>query len=152
MEGLHQNGCPLWISGHSLGAALATLTADRFPKVRSLYTFGSPRVGDREFAENFTVEAHRFVNGNDIISRLPPEGLYHHVGQIHVLGDEDIACPSEPDDSDSEEGFQFDLRQIGRLLSQIGTEISRMVPESFRDHVPILYAARLRRQLQARSR
>ena len=36
----------LWFTGHSLGAALATLAADRYGNVQGLYTFGSPRVGD----------------------------------------------------------------------------------------------------------
>ncbi|HMK64777.1 MAG TPA: hypothetical protein VK564_03215, partial [Thermodesulfobacteriota bacterium] len=35
----------LWFAGHSLGAALAALAADRYDTIHGLYTYGSPRVG-----------------------------------------------------------------------------------------------------------
>ncbi|KIH52232.1 triacylglycerol lipase, partial [Ancylostoma duodenale] len=49
----------IWISGHSLGGALATLAASHIVESRvaenpdkvKLVTLGQPRVGDKEFAE-----------------------------------------------------------------------------------------------------
>ena len=35
----------IWFTGHSLGAALATLAANRYGKAQGLYTFGSPAWG-----------------------------------------------------------------------------------------------------------
>ncbi|NJR39385.1 MAG: lipase family protein [Leptolyngbyaceae cyanobacterium CSU_1_4] len=80
----------LFITGHSLGAALATLAAAKFAAlgqaVRGLYTFGSPRVGCPEFAsvfnQAFQNRAFRFVNHNDVVTRVALRSLgYDHVGK-----------------------------------------------------------------------
>ncbi len=72
---------PLLIAGHSLGAALATLAAMDlallYPKLQPnlhLYTYASPRVGDREFVEahsNLIPNHYRIVNLADTIPLLP---------------------------------------------------------------------------------
>ncbi|WP_300033394.1 lipase family protein [uncultured Roseobacter sp.] len=76
---------PVWICGHSLGGALATLAAARLvadgtldaDDIAGVYTFGQPRVGDADFAGSYPLaERHfRMVNRNDIVTRVPPEGL-----------------------------------------------------------------------------
>jgi hypothetical protein len=80
--------CPIFYTGHSLGAALATLAAARHAPT-ALYTFGSPRVGDADFAaslKGITGNIHRVVNGNDVVSTLPPAILgFQHVGTLHTL-------------------------------------------------------------------
>lgn len=84
---------PLWIAGHSLGAALATLAAFRFERdgipVQGTMTFGSPRVGNKHFVEEFqkTVKRfHRWVNCKDIVTMVPPRVLfYKHVSSPHML-------------------------------------------------------------------
>lgn len=78
----HRPGQSIWLSGHSLGAALATITAARLIEagyeIAPLYTHASPRVGDALFAENFYEQTqgkhYRFVNGADIVPHLPPAG------------------------------------------------------------------------------
>jgi triacylglycerol lipase len=81
----------LFLTGHSLGAGLATIAAARLQEagqpVNSLYTFGSPRVGNRQFVDRFTQQlgsqTFRFVNDHDLITRLPPRSLgYGHVGLV----------------------------------------------------------------------
>jgi triacylglycerol lipase len=70
----------LYIAGHSLGAALATLAApDIAPKLGSqdttVYTFASPRVGDRVFANGynrlFKKKSFRIANTCDMVVALP---------------------------------------------------------------------------------
>jgi|CXWL01.1.fsa_nt_gi triacylglycerol lipase len=88
---LRKNKQTLWVTGHSLGGALATLAVDRFTdnnmEVSGLYTFGQPRVGDKEFAQNFDAKfgakTFRLVNNEDVVPRVPLgyQG-YQHVGQM----------------------------------------------------------------------
>ena len=84
----------LWITGHSLGGALATLAAaERIDVDRpfgGVYTFGQPRCVDRTMARNMNIEAKnrifRFQNNNDIISRIPQRVMgYSHVGTFHYI-------------------------------------------------------------------
>lgn len=59
------------VTGHSLGAALATLAASVHQKSR-LYTFGSPRVGNAEFAKTISRERHsRYVDHIDAVTTVP---------------------------------------------------------------------------------
>lgn len=85
----------LWITGHSLGGALATLAAAHFAlvldkPVRGIYTFGQPRVGNREFSRNFDADLKgrffRFVNNSDIVTRIPTRVMsYSHVGALRFF-------------------------------------------------------------------
>ncbi len=76
---------PIFLTGHSMGGGLATLTAanllDRGNHIAGLYLFGSPRAGDGEFAHTFERMAFeaglrenlvRFVNHFDVVARIPP--------------------------------------------------------------------------------
>jgi triacylglycerol lipase len=73
------NNQTLWFTGHSLGAALATLGVakmlDFAIPVSGLYTFGQPRVGNQNFADAMNKEMEkryfRFVNNNDVVTRVP---------------------------------------------------------------------------------
>lgn len=89
----------IWVTGHSLGAALATLAAARFSlgdgignrqiDVQGLYTFGQPRTGNRGFVkafdQRFQGRSFRFVNNNDIVPEVPPMGFvlkYWHIDRL----------------------------------------------------------------------
>ncbi len=119
----------LWFTGHSLGAALASLAVARLRfgaedrPVYGLYTFGQPRTGDRAFAGAFSGDsmcrAFRFVNNNDIVPRVPPRELgYRHVGRF-VYFTEDGKLTTEI-------GWWMRLldRARGRIedLGELGTE------------------------------
>ncbi|CAM4019692.1 lipase family protein [Paenibacillus alkaliterrae] len=70
---------PLFVTGHSLGGALATLASIDLAVNSAfnnpiVYTFGAPRVGDPRFVSkyNATVASHwRFQNEFDIVPHLP---------------------------------------------------------------------------------
>ena len=81
---------PLWVTGHSLGAALATLAASRLSADHSFrlqggYTFGSPRVGDEPFGKAFRVPIYRFRNDADIVPHLPLGLVFRHVGHQQFI-------------------------------------------------------------------
>jgi lipase (class 3) len=72
------------VTGHSLGAALATLyVAENNRKVvtpSSICTFASPRVGDSVFAMKFGelgITSWRIVNELDAVPKLPFLGFHH---------------------------------------------------------------------------
>lgn len=81
-------GASLEITGHSLGAALATLYAMENACTDQtdtplLCTFASPYVGDATFASVFNglaITSWRIVNGPDIVPNLPPAILgFQHI-------------------------------------------------------------------------
>lgn len=84
----------LFITGHSLGGALATVfgyyISKKIEKTINIITFGSPRVGDFKFYENFNkiqnISLLRVVNDNDIIVSLPKIN-YYHVGKVLELNE-----------------------------------------------------------------
>jgi len=139
LEALESEGRPIWITGHSLGAALATLAAYRFGRARALYTFGSPRVGNPEFAADFRTPAYRFENNNDIVCKVPTPPLYQHVGELKYIdhkggvGKELSAWETWTD-------------QVEGRFSNLMTTLEHrdwppaLVPDGLRDHVPVLYA------------
>lgn len=86
----------VYVSGHSLGGALATLSAVQIstlypslsPRLKVI-TIGSPRVGNRAFKTLFNkqVSEHiRVVHDNDIVTRVPKLN-YFHVGTQLKLSD-----------------------------------------------------------------
>lgn len=89
---------PIFITGHSLGGALATICAARIgvasPRMPmlALYTYGSPRVLDWLAATWLNGclpgRSWRVVNNNDVVTRLPlsrPGNGYYHVGELTYL-------------------------------------------------------------------
>ena len=71
----------LYVTGHSLGAAMATIAASRMQtKVIALVTFGSPRAGNQEFVNSLTVTHYRVQNNCDDVTKVPfmLMGFAHH--------------------------------------------------------------------------
>ena len=85
----------LWLTGHSLGGALAVIAGAAFSmwsdapirSVSGIYTFGQPRVGLFEFCSNYDHllrgKTFRFVNDQDLVPRVPFRGFdYSDLGQM----------------------------------------------------------------------
>ena len=92
------NDQSLWFCGHSLGGAMATICAGRCflshieSVPRQLYTYGSPRVGDKTYTSYVKLDHYRYVNNNDIVTRVPPAFLgYRHCGsEVYIDSAEKI--------------------------------------------------------------
>jgi triacylglycerol lipase len=128
----------LWITGHSLGGALAVLAGgactydpDTLLPVNGLYTFGQPRVGLHDFCNNIEIKFgpvyYRFVNDRDVVPRVPPRAFdYTHVGRlIHFDSN------GEPD-ADSQEQRSFLARAFGTISAVLGDFMKS--PELIGDH------------------
>ncbi len=91
-----------WLTGHSLGGALATLAGPRLGEAAVLgtYTFGSPRVGDRTFEAAYDAthgRRHlRFAASSDVVPHLAPA-----------------------------EGWERDSLSLGGILSALTEQLSR---------------------------
>lgn len=78
----------LLLTGHSLGAALATLMAFDVIEMHDslLYTYGSPRVGNDNFVQSFnsSFPIYRVTHYYDIVPHLPQEilGFLHTPQEI----------------------------------------------------------------------
>jgi hypothetical protein len=89
---------PLWLTGHSLGGALALMAAWLFDRrtinVHQVYTYGAPMVGNKRASEAFNRvfpdKIYRFVNLTDPVPMLPTMSLiandYCHCDKSVDLG------------------------------------------------------------------
>ena len=82
---------PLYVTGHSLGAALATVATQELEEkfhdlIAACYTFGSPRVGDGTYEKSIKAPVYRIVNTTDIVTLVPFFlGTFMHVGDPRYL-------------------------------------------------------------------
>ena len=83
----------IWCTGHSLGAAMATLLSYRLqrtedcPNPQALFTYGSPKVGNKKYIkaiESIGLLHFRFVNNADIVARVPV-WPYRHFGGMYYM-------------------------------------------------------------------
>lgn len=79
----------LYIAGHSLGGAMATLFGKMLEDLQPLvYTYGSPRVLCGDAASAYRTKTFRYVHGYDIVPRVPSAWRgFIHVGDTCHLGE-----------------------------------------------------------------
>ncbi|MEV0411127.1 lipase family protein [Streptomyces sp. NPDC050448] len=143
---LRDRGQTVFLSGHSLGGALAMLTGARLhledPRLRAdgVYTYGQPRTCDRMLAKAyntaFAKRMYRFVNNNDIVPQLPPEPVFHHVDALRYI------------DADGR------LREAMPMLQSLGDRAKGLTADLFapasdgvRDHSIVRYVGALEKNL-----
>jgi hypothetical protein len=93
-EALKAKERPLWVTGHSLGGALALLAAWRFQRnfisVCEVVTFGAPMIGNEQASKAFELEfpgrIFRYVDVEDVVPLLP---------SVSLVANAYSHCPSE---------------------------------------------------------
>jgi triacylglycerol lipase len=107
----------IFVTGHSLGGALAVLLADQLntmgKSVAAVYTFGMPRPGRRTFADRYNADplanrTYRLVYGEDIVPTVAPSEPFgfRHVGQyLPVVRSEKFSASPNPDLSSDQPEF-----------------------------------------------
>jgi triacylglycerol lipase len=142
--GARRPGQKLWLAGHSLGGALATLAAAHVgaASVQGLYTYGGPRVGDAAFTALLPPSICRFVHRDDWVATVPPTILgYAHAGDA-------IAVPGSPprnfwnDLASGADEFASALAEVARTL-RLNTGDFPLKVAGLADHAPVYYATLL---------
>jgi predicted lipase len=115
------------VTGHSLGAALATLTILDMQKAGisplRLFNFGSPRIGNDEFAEyasGILSDHSRVTHHKDMVVHTPMHERFTHInGEFYQPGDAvELKTCSGYEDSDC--SYQWHLTNIDDHLSYLG--------------------------------
>lgn len=134
----------LWVTGHSLGGALATLAMATFGEkakpVHGLYTFGQPRVGGKTFAKNFDLDfqsqTFRFVNNNDVVIRVSTRAMgYRHIGRV-VVFDSKGMLQTDP---------HFWNIFVNRLVGRV-EDLGKPGTDGIKDHSMVRYVKNLERK------
>lgn len=143
----------LYITGHSLGGAMAVLAAARLcqsdyglsPLLKGVYTFGQPMVGDRGFAQlcqdAFGDRMFRHVFNHDAVPHLPPKSKLDYA---HTGGEYRSRAPDEPF---SHVDKASDRRTLGFVAGEVFLNAleARLSPNdafpglSIDDHLPDFY-------------
>ncbi|GLC42482.1 hypothetical protein PLESTF_000759200 [Pleodorina starrii] len=124
------------VTGHSLGGALATLSAyelasykEHAGSIRSvtLYTYGCPRVGNATFAADFNKvlqDAWRVTNRLDVVPSVPPSGSmwkFTHVGNPVRLREDGIFYKGTENPQNPQDDLDKDISWLASLFSWKGT-------------------------------
>jgi triacylglycerol lipase len=153
-------GCRVWFTGHSLGAAVATLAAYRHRHIAGgLCTFGSPLIGNETFTrgvnEAFGARSVRYVNDHDVVTRVPPapfafpHGLFDHVDHLRWIDPKGQITATAPSrlrfvrDIFGQPKALLDIIDLHRL--DLGTSVGLLgrrptLPDGLADHTPLYYA------------
>jgi hypothetical protein len=136
----------LLFTGHSLGAALATLAASLYRSSHTkrdvgLYTIGSPRCGDAAFLKTLDgLRAERHVDCCDVVCHLPPQKMgFEHYGEFHYIKSSGELMKNPGDDFVKRDQESAREDYLVHESWRIGTAAVR----DLADHAPINYVSAL---------
>ena len=139
----HDDGVrPLWITGHSLGGALAMVTAAFLAnvpnnRIAGVFTYGQPRVGDLTFRARYDHMlgniTYRCVNDRDLVPHVPPRTLSRAEERLLVTSNltrtgnlfDSLAHPQDAADVYEHAGQLRLLLANGRVSQDLADEAAR---------------------------
>jgi triacylglycerol lipase len=147
-------GCRLWFTGHSLGAAIATLAASRYQSATAgIYTFGSPLVGNQSFAAAFNASYHdgmmsrsfRYMNDHDVVTHVPsgplafPHGRFTHVDEARwITGDGNVGTQFLNPTNIVQDVFGTPRFLLHTINEGMAARLPA-IPDALTDHTPLYY-------------
>jgi hypothetical protein len=119
-------GRPIFLTGHSLGAALAIITADAMSTQgappRAMYGFGTPCPGGATFRGRYNTAlgdvTYRLVHGRDVVARAPMLPDYVHVGSLLQIT-QDAKFPDGQPPQLSEDPKFFAPEYLGEIVKYL---------------------------------
>jgi hypothetical protein len=135
-----------WFTGHSLGAALATLAADRAKFDSCVCTLGSPRVGNEAFGKGFNARfadrSRRYVNDADIVTHVPPPLPlpYFHVDQLRYIDAGGSIGNQAPARANFFNELIGDVGHVREIFELLRNKTMQSAPDFLLDHMPRGYA------------
>jgi hypothetical protein len=142
----------LYVTGHSLGGAMAVLAAARLLKgdmgdwptqvLRGVYTFGQPMVGDAAFSaqvgEAFGDRLFRHVYRDDVVPHLPPRSdfEYQHAGNELRAKDPNDAWTTSREGSERANAASAVISAAATAFEERMFPNTRIGKYSIDDHMP----------------
>jgi hypothetical protein len=142
---------PLWVTGHSLGGALALLAAwlfhRKFISVHQVYTYGAPMIGNaaasQAFDKEFEGKIFRYVNPGDPVPKLPTFSLlandYGHCLKEMVLGAAAAAPQALADVPAGEAGGTLDAARIEAMWASAQQRVASHSLAHYRELIAKLF-------------
>jgi len=144
----------VWITGHSLGAALASIFVAQLildddeilDSLAGLYTYGQPRCGDESYCKIFndlesSGKLYRAVYKKDIVTRVPPKVLNyrHHGSKIDMVSDTSIVCGKDKDSVKINRVKTNAKASPSSKGSNLKKVVFALMPNALEDHYPSSY-------------
>ena len=155
---IKDHSLPIFITGHSLGAALALLATSELYENKyfdSCYTFGSPRIGNPEFIKSIKSNTiYRVINNSDIVTTVPIDFtniIYKHIGESYLIDEEGLLQTglTEGEVYNYQKSTLLGLKDyaVSKLFNNELNTIKNDLPSFLADHAPINYVNALEKLL-----
>ena len=144
----------IWIAGHSLGGALATLATRRILAMKlgqlETYTFGQPRVGDEALGRQITSPFYRFAYHSDPVPyapfSVPKITKYQHVGTLKQI---DATGKIHEDATNLMTHLTSAAQSAKRIVGDFfGNDIKTFVKERLKDHFMPNYVEKIEKAMK----